>query len=272
MKKSIVFILLLLFSLAHGRMVDGIAMIVEGEPVTTQEIRDLQSRAHLSKQQAIDLLIQDRLQKAAMKEISIPENEIDQEISRIAQQNALTVPKMQQLLKKQGTSWSRYRESIRNALKQRKFFRETVAKNIPTPTEDELKLFYERHKKEFNIPSSISVTEYAAPTKEKIKGFLKTKNTKGIKSKRVIKKTKGMNSAMLGMLLQTPNGSFTTPLNAGDRWVVYKVHSKSGRVQMPFDAARGAVAARWRQQQQGQALKDYFKKMKTEANIQYLRK
>jgi hypothetical protein len=272
MKKSIVFVLLLLLSFAHGRMVDGIAMVVEGEPVTMQEIRALQSRAHISKQQAIDLLIQDRLQKSAMKEISIPENEIDQEISRIAQQNGLTIPKMQQLLKKQGTSWSRYRESIRTALKQRKFFRETVAKNIPEPTEDELKLFYEHHKQEFNIPSSISVTEYTAPTEEKIKGFLKTSNTKGIRSKRVTKRTKGMNSALLGMLLQTPNGSYTTPLNAGDHWVVYKVHSKSGRVQMPFDAARGAVAARWRQQQQGQAVKDYFKKMKTEANIQYLRK
>ncbi len=272
MKKSLLIALILLTSLLSAKMVDGIALIVEGEPVTTQEIRTLQSRAHISRSEAIDLLIQDRLQKAAMKDISIAESDIDKEISRIAQQNGLTVPKMQQLLKKQGTSWGKYRESVRNALKQRKFFQETVAKNIPTPTEGELKRFYESHKEAFKIPASISVTEYSAPTEAKIKQFLKNKSTKGIKHKRMVKKTKGLNPAMLGMLLQTPNGGYTTPVNAGDHWVIYKVHSKSGRVQMPFDAARGAVAAQWRRQQQGQAVKDYFKKMKTEANIQYLRK
>jgi parvulin-like peptidyl-prolyl isomerase len=272
MKKQILIFFILLVSLAHAKMVDGIALIVEGEPVTTEEIRLVQSRAHVSKQQAIDLLIQDRLQKAAMKNISISENDIDQEISKIAQQNGLTIPKMQQILKKQGTTWSQYRESIRKVLKQRKFFRDTVSKNIPAPTESELKRFYEKHKKEFTIPSSISVTEYSAPTEKKIKAFLKTKSSKGVKSKNLVKRTKNMNSAMLGMLLQTPNGNFTTPINAGDRWVVYKVRSKSGKTQMPFEEARGAVAARWRQEQQGQAVKDYFKKMKTEANIQYLRK
>jgi len=271
MKKTILFTFFLVLTLAHARMVDAIAIIVEGEPVTTEEIRMLQSRAHISKQQAIELLIQDRLQKAAMKDISIPESEIDKEISRIAEKNGLTVQKMQKLLKKQGTSWSKYRESIRNTLKQRKFFRETVSQNIPAPTDKELKLFYENHKTEFNIPSSIGVIEYSAPTEEKIKQFLKTKNTKGVKSRTMVKKTEGMNPSMLAMLLQTPNGRYTSPVNAGDRWVVYKIRSKSGKVQMPFDAARNAVAARWRQQQQGQALKDYFRKMKTEANIQYIR-
>jgi parvulin-like peptidyl-prolyl isomerase len=272
MKKQILIFFTLMLSLTHARMVDGIALIVEGEPVTTEEIRKVQQRAHVSKEQAIDLLIQDRLQKAAMKDIAISESDIDREISRIAAQNGLTIPKMQQVLKKQGTSWSKYRESVRKILKQRKFFRETVSKNIPAPTESELKHFYENHKKEFTIPSSISVTEYSASTEEKIKQFLKDKKTKGIRSKNLVKKTKTLNPAMLGTLLQTPNGSFTTPMNAGDRWVVYKVRAKNGKTQMPFDAARGAVAARWRQMQQGQALKDYFKKMKTEANIQYIRK
>ena len=40
---------------------------------------------------------------------------------------------------------------------------------------------------------------------------------------------------------------------------------------MPFEAARGAVTAKWKQQQQGKALKDYFEKLKTNADIQILR-
>jgi hypothetical protein len=40
---------------------------------------------------------------------------------------------------------------------------------------------------------------------------------------------------------------------------------------MSFEAAQGAVTAKWRQQQQSKALKDYFEKIKTNADIQVLR-
>ncbi len=271
MNKLLALLLLLLWTSLPAQIVDAIALIVNGQPITTTEIKTLQRKAHIPKQKAIDLLIQDRLQKAAMKDITVPESDVDAEIERIAKMNNISVPKMQKILKQQGTSWTKYRKTIKDGLRQREFFRQTVSKNIPTPTEDELKIFYSKHKKEFNIPSAISVVEYAAPTEAKIKQFLKTKSTKGIKSKSLVKKTKGMNPAMLSTLLQTPNGSYTAPINAGDRWVVYKVKNKSGRTQMPFETAKGAVASRWRQQQQSKALKDYFKKMRTEANIQYLR-
>ena len=104
-----------------------------------------------------------------------------------------------------------------------------------------------------------------------MKNFLQTKNTKGIKSRSVTKSTKDLNPGLLGSILQTDDGSFTRPLNAGDRFITYKVISKEGTVNMPFEAAQGAVAARWKQQQQSKALKDYFEKIKTDADIQILR-
>jgi parvulin-like peptidyl-prolyl isomerase len=103
MKKTLLLLAILATTSVYAKMIDAIALIVEGEPITTSEIQSVQKRGHLSKQQAIDLLIQDRLQKVAMKDISIPEEEVDKEISRIAEQNGLSVKKMQQLLQKQGT-------------------------------------------------------------------------------------------------------------------------------------------------------------------------
>jgi len=269
--KTLLLCAVLLCSTSYGKMLDAIAMIVEGEPVTTSEIRTLQEQAHLTKQQAIDLLIQDRLQKAAMKDIVIPEEDIDKEIGRIAQQNGLSVQKMQKLLQAQGVRWSKYRKTIRDALKKRVFFKEKVAPSIPTPTDSELKQFYQTHQDIFIIPETITVTEYSAPSESQLKQFLSTKKTKGIRIKKSTKSTKNMNPALMGMLLQTPIESFTTPINAGDRYIIYKVRAKTGKRQMPFEAAKGAVAARWKQQQQEQAVKDYFRKMRTEANIKILR-
>ncbi|AKF24135.1 hypothetical protein YH65_00980 [Sulfurovum lithotrophicum] len=272
MNKLIFLGLLTFLTFSHARMVNAVALTVDGEAITTNEIRKVQKKAGVSRQQAIDLLIQDRLQKEAMKNIKISEETIDAKIAQIANLNNISIPQMQKMLKKQGTSWSKYRESIRQALKKERFFKEKVARTIHSPSEEQLKLYYETHKEAFVMPTSIQMTEYSAKSEKTLQNFLRTGSAKGIKSISASKKTKGMNPAMLSMLLSTPDGRFTKPINAGDKWVVFKVNGKQGKKLLPFEEARNAVAARWRQEQQNQALKDYFSKMKTEAKIHVIRK
>lgn len=254
-----------------AKMLDGIAIIVEGEAVTTAEIRAVKTQLGVSKEKAIDLLIQDRLQKSAMKNINIPEEAIDKKVAQIAAQNNVTIPKMQKILKSEGTTWVKYRENIRDALKKEKFYQEQVVATTPTPIEDELKLFYTNHKKEFTVPTTIAMIEYSAKTKANMEKFLRTHKSALVKAKKSTKSIKNIASGLLPMLLQTPNGGYTAPINAGDRYIAYKVLSKRGTTSMPFEAAKGAVEAKWRQAQQGQALKDYFEKLRTRADIQILR-
>jgi parvulin-like peptidyl-prolyl isomerase len=272
MNRLILLGLLTFLTLLEARIVNAVALTVNGEAITTSEIKKVQRKAHVSKQQAINLLIQDRLQKVAMKNIKISEETIDAKIAQIANLNNISIPQMQKILKQQGTSWSKYRESIRQSMKKERFFKEKVSKTILPPSEDQLKLYYENHKEAFAMPTSLNLTEYSSTSEKKIQNFLRTGSRKGIKSISKTKKTEGMNPAMLSMLLSTPDGRFTKPINAGDKWVVFKVNSKNGKKQMSFENARNAVAGRWRQEQQAQALKDYFSKMKTEANIHIIRK
>jgi len=270
--KKLIFIgVMTLFTFSQAKMVNAIAMTVNGEPITTSEIRNIQQKAGVTKQQAIDLLVQDRLQNVAMKKITVDESDIDSKISQIAAQNNLSVAKMQKLLKAQGTSWSVYRKTVKDGIKKQKFYKKVVATSIPDPSEDELKLFYQNHKKKFIIPTSIQMVEYSSTSEAKLKKFLQTKNTSGIQSKSVTKKTSNINKALLGKILQTQNGSFTRPLNTGSKYITYKVISKSGEKSMSFEEAKGAVAGRWKQEQQGKVLKDYFEKMKTEADIRKIR-
>ncbi len=271
MKKLVLLGFITLLTFSYAKMIDGIAVVVEGEPVTTAEIRAIQEQMQVSKKEATDLLIQDRLQKSAMRDIKVDEKSVDAKIAGIAAQNSLTIPKMQKILKQQGTPWNKYRSSIRDAIRKEKFYQEKVVNNIPTPSEDELKLFYQNHKEEFILPKSISMIEYSAKSESSMKNFLQTKNQKSIKSHSVTKSTKDMNPALLRSILQTQDGSFTRPLNAGDRYISYKVLSKQGQSTMSFEASKGAVAGRWKQQQQSKALKDYFEKLKTNADIQILR-
>jgi len=272
MKKLVLLLGITLVSLVEARVINSIALIVEGEPVTTAEIKALRTQMGVSKQKAIDLLIQDRLQKSAMREISIDETLIDGKISDIASQNNISISKMQKVLKKQGTSWAKYRASIEQAMKKEKFFNENISRSIPEPSESELRQFYKIHKKSFFIPKSISMIEYSTPTMKAMKKFLSTKNKKGAKSKWMKKKSKDLDPTLLESMLQTQNNSFTKPLNAGDRFISYKILSKNGKRSMSFDMARGGLTRKWKQEQQGKALKDYFSKLKTNVDIEYIKR
>ena len=272
MKKLLLIGVITLITFAHAKIIDAIAVVVEGEPITTAEIRAIQTQMSVSKKEATDLLIQDRLQKSAMKDIAIDEAVIDEKISGIAAQNNLTVPKMQKILKEQGTSWSKYRNSVRDAMKKEKFFQDNVINTIAEPTEDELKLYYNNHKEAFVAPENVSLIEYSASSEQKMKDFLQTKNTKYVKSKSITKSIQSLNPGLVGTILSTQDGSYTRPLNAGDKYISYKVLSKNGQITMPYEAAQGAVAARWKQTQQTKALKDYFEKLKTNADVQYIRR
>jgi hypothetical protein len=272
MKKLLLLALLTLCTFSYAKMVNGIACIVEGECITSAEIRAIQTQYSIPKEKALNLLIQDRLQKSAMRDIVVDETVIDSKISAIAAQNNLTVPKMQKILKTQGTSWETYRSSIRNAIRKEKFFQEHIINNIPEPSNDELKLYYTNHKKQFVIPSTVNLIEYSAKSEQKMKDFLRTKNTKKVKSHQVKKSTKDLNPTLLSTILQTQNGSYTRPFNAGDKYISYKILSKSGEVTMPFESAISAITARWKRAQQSRAIKDYFEKLKTNADIQYIKR
>jgi len=267
-------LILLLFTsiiFLEAKMIDGIALIVEGEAITTAEIRAVQTQAGVNKTQAIELLIQDRLQKSAMKNILIDEIQVDKKIEEIASNNHLTIPKMQKILKQSGTSWVSYRSRIREALKKEYFLQNTVATSIPEPTEDDLKLFYKKHKKEFMIPSNINLIEYTAISKTTMDNFIRTHQTSLVHSKPIKMQTENTDEALLAILLSTPNGKYTKSINAGDKYIIYKVVSKSGKIARSFENARNAITSQWKQQQQSQVLKDYFKKLKTRADIQKLR-
>ena len=268
MKKSLI-LLLLLMSLSRAKMINAIAVVVDGEPITTAEITAIAHQAGVSKKKATELLIQDRLQKAAIKDIVIDESMVDQEIRRIAQQNHVSVQKMQKIITSQGIPWRKYREHIRTGLKKRKFFREQVAGTLPTPSEATLKHFYTTHKANFKLPSKIGVIKYQAPTMQVLEAFIQGK--KRLKGSHQLLSTKRLSPALLPLLMQTPIGSFTTPLNAGGYYVMYKVLSKTGMRTMPYAHAKHAILLQWQRQQQEQALKDYFQKMRTAADIRYLR-
>ena len=250
-------------TLSHARVLDSIALVVEGLPVTTSEIAKVQRTLHVDKQAAIDLLIQDRLQQAAMKNIVVTPEQVDAEIAKIAASNHLSVAELQRALKQQGTPWARYRKHIETQLKQRRFFQQKIAPTLPRPSDETLQRFYKANKERFAFPARIRAVRYSAPSKEAL--------SRHPHKKTVTLQTSELNPELVMRLLQTPKGKLSEPIDAGGKYVAYQVLSFSGKSYPPFETIKDRVAGYWLMQQRERAIKDYFKKRKTEAHIRYVR-
>jgi len=268
--KKIILALILIFSFSEGKVLNGVSIIVEDEPITTAEINAIQHRMKVSKKKAIDILIQSSLQKSVSKDIVISEDEINAKIEQIASMNKLTIKKMQIILKKQGMKWYDYRQRIKTEMKKQKFYQRNIAPLIPIPNDDQLKLFYKKNRKLFKMPTRVSMIEYSAKDIDTIKHFMADKRfKKGISSKNVIKTTK--DGALFDTVVRTPIGAFTKPINAGDRYIVYKIKSKQGAKILPYNKVKNGVIRAWKHNQRAEATKDYFKKLRTSAIIEYIR-
>ncbi|HHO42738.1 MAG TPA: peptidyl-prolyl cis-trans isomerase [Epsilonproteobacteria bacterium] len=272
MKKILTILVIFATTFLSAKMTDGIAIVVENEPITLAEIRAVQQGMQVSREQAIEILIQDRLQKSAMNAIVVTETEVDQKIKEIATNNKVTMEQMQKILQEQNVSWAMYRENIKNEIKKQKFFQEQVSSSIPTPTDDELKMFYSNNIALFSLPKTIRMVEYKAKSKQKMQMFLQNPlGTSGVTSKILVKKPSEISPSLLPLLLETNEGSLTPPVNAGDGYVLYYVQAKKGTQTIDFETAKPNVLVQWREQQKERALKDYFEKLRTRATIETIR-
>jgi len=272
MKKIFILLSFLVAAISQAKMLNAIAIVVEGEPVTTAEIKAVQTQLGVSKSKAQDMLIDNRLQKASMKGINITEDEIDRRISKIAKKNNLTVKKMQKELKKQGMPWNKFRDQIETALRKQKFFRLKIAKLIPTPTTDELKLYYKKHPNLFKLPSSVTATQYSSKSKKYLLSFIKNgSNKKFIKEGDKTYSGEELTPQLMSIFMDVPVGSYTSIFNNGSRFVVFRVDGYGVGEVKPFSQVQYKVAGAWRREHQIKTIKEYFKRIRRDASIEIIR-
>ncbi len=270
--KKIVVLAFALLTFSQAAMVNGIAMVVEGEPVTLAEIRAVQQQLRVSREKAKDMLIENRLQKAAMKNIIVSDSEIDERIALITKQNNFSIEKLQSLLKQQKISWKKFREQMALSIKKQRFYAQNISRLIPDPSDTELKRFYDKSPSKYKVPSTFSVIEYRSSNEATMKDFLlDPKKSSGIQSRKITLTGSKISSSLRDMLLGTHKGAFTAHLNDGSGFVAYKMLAQGGMTSRPYNEVRNLVAQEWKIEQKSKAVDDYFKKMKSSASIVVIR-
>jgi len=275
MKKLLPFLLFSLIT-AQAQIIDAIAIDVEGEAITTLEIQAVQEKMNMSKQAAVEALIQDRLEKSALKKanIYISHEEVQQKVQAIASSKGMSQKQMQELLANKGLTWDSYISQLSTEMKKERFFKQHIASSVTPPSETELENYYNINKDKFsNAPVQMSLMVYGAPDVDTIKKAIANpmQPIEGVQKKSILASSNEMSPQLLELINNTPENSFTPPVNTGNGVVAYFVKSKGTQGQGGFQSVKSAVTNAWMQQQRAQAGQDFFNKLKSNANIRVIR-
>lgn len=264
------------FTLCSAGVIAGVAIRVNSSAITINEIKKLQQELKISKKEAIDLLINERLKddEIARFKITIDEFKIDDEITRIASSSGVNKSALISKLAKEGVSYQDYRAELKKQLQTRELMQKILASNVNITDENELFAYYNKHKSQFEIPSSVRVIRYSTNDDALLQRAMKErkKNFNGVEKQEEEIAIASLNNQVAQIFTATPKGQFTPVLNAGNNILVsFYILEKKGHNLMSFEEAKPLVNQRIMAQREQSIIQEHFAKIRSSAKIVYLR-
>ena len=270
--------LFLLFSaLLHAKMVDAVAVVIGDEIITLHDITKEMRISHLSKKQAMDVLIRKKLEKSEIKkrDISVSEDEVYDEIRRLAQANKMSISRFYDVVRESnGLNSQQLKEKIKERLLSQKLYQSIALSKMKEASESEIKEYYELHKSEFVHPSFFDVTIYSAPTQDLL---LKKVNNPMFYSAQIKQETQRITyeklpPALAKLLSDTKEGAFTQVVPDGKGgYMTFYLQKRGAQNEVEFEKVEPLVTNALMNKKRAEILDDYFAKLKDRMDIKILR-
>ena len=269
-------LLALMFSLSQARMIGGVSMTVDNEPITLTEIAQFQQANRASKEDAVNGLIQRKLEEQAIREkgIVISPYDVDKAAEGFAKENGVDMSGLEAGLKKQGKSLGVFKKEIGDKLKREKLYKKILGSRLKKADEKEIKAYYDGHKESFKMPGDIEVIEYRAKEGKDLQMLIMAPmmNHPTVKMEEKVIEASKVNPKLYGLLLQTPETKFTQIINTGEAFVTFFIKEKAPESVVGYDTAKQNIFARVMKDKEQALLIEFFEKRKSEATVKVIRK
>jgi len=255
--------------------VDGIALTVNGKVVTMYEIVKLSEQNKISRQDAVELLVEKKLEEAelAKQNIKVDDYDIQRKIEQIAASNGLSLSEFQSALSARLINYEDYKNEIRSKMAKEKLFQKITYQKFAPVDEKDLKLYFENNKAQFATPAKIEALQYSAKDKGAIEKAVMSPmaNESTVAKEEVTIDTKTLDASLLYILKNTKEGSFTQIMPVKDRFVAFYIKDKKEFGTPDFESVKNEVAEKFASNKEESAIKDYFEKVKASAKIKVIR-
>ena len=261
-------------NLYSAQMINGIAAIVENEPITLYEVYSLKEQLRASEQDALNLLIRDRLEDAQIKNlnISVTPFELNDRIESIAKQNGMTNSQFRSSIQAQGMDFLEFKNKIEKKMLQEKLYKSILAEAGKNVNEQKAKMYFDANPDEFKVFSTAKVVLYRAKNPEELEAQKTSPSLlSSIQTQELSLDYQSIDPRLAAIIAGTNNGEFTQILQGADSFDMFYVKEKIGSYTPSFADVKDNVINELYQGEQEKLMNDYFDKLRAKAKIQILR-
>jgi hypothetical protein len=276
MYKALFFILLSLS--LNAKIIDGVAILVQNEPITMQEITNAMAESHLDQDKTVDFLVRKKLEDQEIKsrKITVTDDEVIEEIKRMATQNNMTVGQFYDAVaSSQNLTSAQVQKEMKERLLNQKLFQAIAYTHMDEPDEQEIKNYYELNKAKFNHPQSYSTVVYESKQQsllqQKIDNPMFYSAEIGHKDQTF--EYNKIAPQLAELLDRTPLNHFSEIISNGkEGFVCFYVQAvEQSNKDVKLEDIKAQVENMIMSDKREQVLKEYFDRAKLNANIQTLR-
>lgn len=265
------------FCLANASQIsNGIAVIIENEPITVNEVRKAAAQLQTSEANALNLLIRDRLETAQIKNLKIEASdyELNQRLQKIASESGMSVSDLRSAVLSKGGDYAQFKDDVAKTIKQEKLYQSIFADAKINISENAARAYFEQNRDLFAHFTDVSVTRYVAPSMQLLEAAKHSSpmNTNHSVHMDVLDlKSEQIPPQLRTIFQQTPDGTFTQIFQTPEGFEMFYVASKKGQTMPEFDEIRDEAMNALYKLEQDRVIGEYFNKLRAKANVKYLR-
>ncbi len=274
MKKMFLIVAIPLVMLAQS-VIDGIAMKVNDEMITLFEIYKTQKSLNITQDEAIELLIAQKLESEELKRLDIRVDgfEVQEEMGKIAKENNMRFYEFRTAIRERYGSVEKYEDELKEKLKREKLIKAIIEEKARGIQESELREFYNQNIDQFSVAKSAMTVKHFSKNRESLEAMIKNPffKFKDIESEDEIIDLTKANPRLSALVNTTKAGFFTPIISVGDQFVSFYVKEKSGMMQIPFEETKNTIFGKLAAQKEKDILKEHQIKLRAEARVTVVR-
>ncbi|GAA8397839.1 hypothetical protein Hpkin58_08390 [Helicobacter pylori] len=259
----------------EDKVVGGISLLVNGSPITLYQIQEEQEKSKVSKAQARDRLIAERIKNQEIErlKIHVDDDKLDQEMAMMAQQQGMDLDHFKQMLMAEG-HYKLYRDQLKEHLEMQELLRNILLTNVDTSSETKMREYYNKHKEQFSIPTEIETVRYTSTNQEDLERAMSNPNLEvpGVSKANEKIEMKTLNPQIAQVFISHEQGSFTPVMNGGGgQFITFYIKEKKGKNEVSFSQAKQFIAQKLVEESKDKILEEHFEKLRVKSRIVMIR-
>ncbi len=259
----------------EDKVVGGISLLVNGSPITLYQIQEEQKKSKVSKAQARDRLIAERIKNQEIErlKIHVDDDKLDQEMAMMAQQQGMDLDHFKQMLMAEG-HYKLYRDQLKEHLEMQELLRNILLTNVDTSSETKMREYYNKHKEQFSIPTEIETVRYTSTNQEDLERAMADPNLEipGVSKASEKIEMKTLNPQIAQVFISHEQGSFTPVMNGGGgQFITFYIKEKKGKNEVSFSQAKQFIAQKLVEESKDKILEEHFEKLRVKSRIVMIR-